>query len=307
MPVTTPTTTDRWHTSFFSFSNARDPPSLLPRATNIPVASVAAASPTAGERRRRRHQSPPEASPVRTQLRESSLFSFLLLRARYARSWRFAVARHAAPALRLPAKTTAIGTAATASLPLAESTVSVNTFLCSKPPAISSLLCFSVWVWLDVTNWRKWDWNGGSDPVRYWITGVGLWFWFFALCFVCRMGWCCDVEVVFYEWECCGIGLGCCGIEMENEFEVEVRTWMEGICTWVLSLVSILYFCTSEWLRWKWTRKMENAAETDGWRWWKLMVGKSVNRMSEGVVFHLAENRTWKSPLQWRRWRSPWM
>jgi len=60
--------------------------------------------------------------------------------------------------------------------------------------------------------------------VRYWIAGVRLLFWFFALCFAYRMGWCCDVEVVFYEWECCGIGLGCGGIGMDNESEVEVRT-----------------------------------------------------------------------------------
>ncbi|QCE14609.1 hypothetical protein DEO72_LG11g1612 [Vigna unguiculata] len=33
------------------------------------------------------------------------------------------------------------------------------------------------------------------------------------------MEWCCNVEVVFYEWECCGIRLGCCGIGMENEFD----------------------------------------------------------------------------------------
>ncbi|QCD93521.1 hypothetical protein DEO72_LG5g1596 [Vigna unguiculata] len=41
--------------------------------------------------------------------------------------------------------------------------------------------------------------------------------------FTFGMGWCCDVEVVFYEWECCGIGLGCCGIGMENESKVKVR------------------------------------------------------------------------------------
>jgi len=87
---------------FFLLQRVR-PPSPLPRAINIPAAGAAVASPTADETRRRRRQSPPKGSPTRTQLRESSLFSFLLLRARYARSWSSAVARHAAPASRLPA------------------------------------------------------------------------------------------------------------------------------------------------------------------------------------------------------------
>jgi len=29
--------------------------------------------------------------------------------------------------------------------------------------------------------------------------------------------------------------------------------------------------------------------------------------MSEGVLFHLAENRMRRSPPEWRRWRSLWM
>jgi len=33
----------------------------------------------------------------------------------------------------------------------------------------------------------------------------------------------------------------------------------------------------------------------------------SWNQEGEGVVFHLAENRMRKSPLEWRRWKSPWM
>jgi len=40
-----------------------------------------------------------------------------------------------------------------------------------------------------------------------------------------------------------GAGMGCHGIVVENEFEVEVRTSMEGICTGV---VSVLYFCAGE-------------------------------------------------------------
>jgi len=43
-----------------------------------------------------------------------------------------------------------------------------------------------------------------------------------------------------------GVGMGCHGIGVENEFEVEVRTSMEGICTWMLSWVSVLYFCAGE-------------------------------------------------------------
>jgi len=61
----------------------------------------------------------------------------------------------------------------------------------------------------------------------------------FALCSVCRMEWCCNVEVVFYEWECCGIRLGCCGIGMENEFD-------GGDLHVGAFLVSVLYFCAGE-------------------------------------------------------------
>ena len=53
------------HFLFFLLQRAR-PPSPLPRATNIPAAGVVAASPTAGETRRRRRQSPLEGSPTRT-------------------------------------------------------------------------------------------------------------------------------------------------------------------------------------------------------------------------------------------------
>ncbi|QCD99536.1 hypothetical protein DEO72_LG7g819 [Vigna unguiculata] len=139
-PATTSTPTHRRHT-FLPPSPMRETLSPLPRATTIPGADAAAASPTAGETRRRRRQSPPEASPVRTHLRESSLFSFLLLRARYARSRSSAVARHAAPTSRLPTQTAVTRTAATTPLSLAESTVGVNTFLCSKlQPAAGDIL-----------------------------------------------------------------------------------------------------------------------------------------------------------------------
>ncbi|QCD85873.1 hypothetical protein DEO72_LG3g394 [Vigna unguiculata] len=78
MPVVTATITKNFtgdHASLSSF--VRETLSPLPRATTIPGADAAAASPTAGETRRRRHQPPTEASSARTQLRESSPFSFL--------------------------------------------------------------------------------------------------------------------------------------------------------------------------------------------------------------------------------------
>jgi len=60
--------------SSLHFTNNTLPP--FSRATKIPTTSVAAASPTAGKTRRRRHQSLLEASPARTQLPELSPFSF---------------------------------------------------------------------------------------------------------------------------------------------------------------------------------------------------------------------------------------
>jgi len=63
-----------------------------------------------------------------------------------------------------------------------------------------------------------------------------------------------------------------------------------------LSWVSVLYFCTGEWLRWKWMRKKGKCS----WNWWLAMMETDwevMNRMSEGVVFHLVENRMRKSPL----------
>ena len=59
-----------------------------------------------------------------------------------------------------------------------------------------------------------------------------------------------------------------CEIGMEDEFEVEVKRLMEGICTWVLSWVSVSYFCASGWLRWR-----ERDSDGKGnmmmgfWRW----------------------------------------
>jgi len=49
---------------------------------------------------------------------------------------------------------------------------------------------------------------------------------------VCLIFWV-QVEGDGYQWESCGIGMGCCEIGMENDFEVEVKTWMEEICVWV--------------------------------------------------------------------------
>jgi len=53
------------------------------------------------------------------------------------------------------------------------------------------------------------------------------------------MEWCCHVEVVFYEWECRRIRLGCCGIGTENEFD-------GGDLHVGAFLVSVLYFCAGE-------------------------------------------------------------